>query len=72
METNEFAASVRLPIESSEEFIGLFGFREENIALFRDELGVDIQAGSGEVILSGDSDKVQLARITLEKMSEII
>ena len=72
METNEYAATVRLPIESSEEFIGLFGFREENIALFRDELGVDIQAGSGEVILNGDADKVQLARVTLEKMSEII
>ena len=36
-----------MPIESAEEFIGLFGLREENIALFRAELGVDIQAGSG-------------------------
>jgi len=62
----------RMPIESAEEFIGLFGLKEENISLFRDELGVDIQAGSGEVVLSGDSDKVELAKITLEKMSEII
>ena len=61
-----------MPIESAEEFIGLFGLKEENIALFRDELGVDIQAGSGEIVLSGDSDKVELAKITLEKMSEII
>jgi len=61
-----------MPIESAEEFIGLFGLKEENISLFRDELGVDIQAGSGEVVLSGDSDKVELAKITLEKMSEII
>ena len=61
-----------MPIESAEEFIGLFGLKEENIALFRDELSVDIQAGSGEIVLSGDSDKVELAKITLEKMSEII
>ena len=61
-----------MPIESAEEFIGLFGLKEENIALFRDELGVEIQAGSGEIVLSGDSDKVELAKITLEKMSEII
>ena len=62
----------RMPIESAEEFIGLFGLKEENISLFRDELGVDIQAGSGEIVLSGDSDKVELAKVTLEKMSEII
>ena len=61
-----------MPIESAEEFIGLFGLREENIALFRAELGVDIQAGSGEIALSGDPDKVELAKLTLEKMSEII
>jgi len=64
--------TLRMPIESAEEFIGLFGLKEENISLFRDELGVEIQAGSGEIILSGDSDKVDLAKLTLEKMSEII
>ncbi|MBQ8505863.1 MAG: PhoH family protein, partial [Clostridia bacterium] len=62
----------RMPIDSSEEFIGLFGLREENMALFREELGVDILAGSGEITLSGDADKVELAKLTLEKMSEII
>ena len=72
MEKYVHEAAVRMPIESSEEFIGLFGLREENIALFREELGVDIQAGSGEITLVGDSDKVELARLTLEKMSEII
>ena len=72
MENYVHEATERMPIESAEEFIGLFGLKEENIALFRDELGVDIQAGSGEIVLSGDSDKVELAKITLEKMSEII
>ncbi len=61
-----------MPIESAEEFIGLFGLREENIALFKKELGVEILAGSGEIIMTGEADKVELAKQTLEKMSEII
>ena len=61
-----------MPIESSEEFIGLFGLREENMSLFREELGVEIMAASGEVVLTGDAQKVELAKLTLEKMSEII
>ena len=69
---NSQVITEHMPIESAEEFIGLFGLREENIALFRAELGVDIQAGSGEIALSGDADKVELAKLTLEKMSEII
>ena len=72
MENYAHEAIERMPIESAEEFISLFGLKEENISLFRDELGVDISAGSGEVVLSGDSDKVELAKITLQKMSEII
>jgi len=62
----------RLPIESSEEFIGLFGLREENISLFREELGVDILSAAGEIALTGEPDKVELAKLTLEKMSDII
>ena len=69
---NSQVITEHMPIESAEEFIGLFGLREENIALFRAELGVDIQAGSGEIALSGEPEKVELAKLTLEKMSEII
>ena len=72
MEFNTQTVTERMPIESSEEFIGLFGLRVENISLFREELGVEISAGSGEVVLSGDEEKVELAKLTLEKMSEII
>ena len=72
MEFSNQTITERMPIESSEEFIGLFGLREENMSLFREELGVEIMAGSGEVVLTGDPDKVELAKLTLEKMSEII
>ena len=59
-------------MESPEQFIGLFGIREENIPLFREELGVEIFAHGGEVTLTGDADKVALARLTLEKLNEIV
>ncbi len=72
MEGFEQTITERMPIESADEFIGLFGLREENIALFREELGVDILANGSEVQLSGAPDKVALAKLTLEKMSEII
>ena len=73
MESNgQMIVTERLPIESSEEFIGLFGLREENISLFREELGVDILSAAGEIALTGEPDKVELAKLTLEKMSDII
>ena len=62
----------RLNVDNSEQFIGLFGFREENIPLFRDELGVEIFANAGEVTITGPSEKVDLAVMTLEKLREII
>ena len=62
----------RLNVDNSEQFIGLFGFREENIPLFRDELGVEIFANAGEVTITGPSEKVNLAVMTLEKLREII
>ena len=40
--------------------------------LFREELDVDIYAHGGEVTFTGDADKVALARLTLEKLLEII
>ncbi len=62
----------RMNVDSSEQFIGLFGIREENIPLFKDELGVEIFAHGGEVTLTGEPEKVTLARLTLEKLREII
>ena len=62
MEGNEqMITTEHLPIESAEEFIGLFGFREENLSMFREELDVDIQANSSEILLTGEPEKVALA-----------
>ena len=59
-------------VDNSEQFIGLFGIREENIPLFKEELGVEIFAHAGDVSLTGEPEKVTLARLTLEKLREII
>ncbi len=61
-----------MSVESPEQFIGMFGIREENIPLFREELGVEIFAHGGEVTLAGNPEKVSLARLTLEKLQEIV
>ena len=72
MEANTQIITERIPIESSENFIALFGIREENLPLFRDELGVEIQPHSGEIVLSGEADKLEIAKLTLEKLTEIV
>ena len=61
-----------LNIDNAEQFIGLFGIREENIPLFKDELGVDILARGDDVALTGEPEKVELARLTLEKLREVL
>ena len=61
-----------LRVDVPEQFIALFGIREENMRLFREELDVDIYAHGGEVTFTGDADKVARARLTLEKLLEII
>lgn len=72
LEKTENAHIEHLNVDSPEQFIGMFGIREENIPLFKDELGVDVFARSGEITLSGDPEKVALARTTLEKLQEIV
>ena len=62
METTE-RENVTIQLDSPEEFIGLFGIREENLALFKDELGVEIHARGDSGSLSGEPDKVALAEI---------
>ncbi len=65
-------ATERITVDDPEQFIQLFGIREENMSLFHDELGVDIFTYGGEVTLTGDPDKVALAKLTLETLRGII
>ena len=72
METTATLATDMLRVEAPEQFISLFGIREENMRLFQEELGVELYAHGGEVTISGEPEKVALARLTLEKLLEII
>jgi len=72
LENIEQSHTEHMSVDSPEQFIGMFGIREENIPLFREELGVEIYAHGSEITLSGDPDKVALARETLEKLGEIV
>jgi len=72
LENTEQIRTEHVQVESSDQFIGLFGIREENLPLFKDELGVEIFTHSGEITISGAPDKVELAKLTLEKLTEIL
>ena len=79
METTE-RENVTIQLDSPEEFIGLFGIREENLPLFKDELNVElfihgnveIYARGDSVSLSGEPEKVALAEITLNTLRDIL
>ena len=72
METTEQVKSVQMQLESPEQFIGLFGIREENLPLFKDELNVELFIHGNEVTLSGAPDRVDLAQRTLEALCDIL
>ena len=72
METTEQIRTERILVESSDQFIGLFGIREENLPLFKDELGVELFTHGGEITITGAPEKVELAKQTLEKLTEIL
>ena len=72
METLKPMHTEHMNLDSPEQFIGIFGIQEENIPLFQEELGVEIYAHGGEITLSGEPEKVSLARLTLEKLNDIV
>ncbi len=72
LENTEQIRTEHVQVESSDQFIGLFGIREENLPLFKDELGVELFTHGGEITISGAPEKVELAKLTLEKLTEIL
>ena len=73
MESNhDEVYTVKLEMQSPDQFIGLFGLREENLPLYKDELGIDIYTSGGVITLSGEEEKVELAKLTLNTLNEIL
>ena len=61
-----------MSIDSQEQYVALFGLRDENIDLIRRELGVEIFAHGNDISVTGADEKVDLALLTMEKLMEII
>ena len=61
-----------IEVEDSDCFISLFGLNDENIELIKRELGISVFAHGTEITLKGDPRNVEVARLTIEKLLEII
>ncbi len=61
-----------IEVEDPSHFISLFGINDENIALIKQELGINIYAHGSEISLSGSKKGVDTAFETLERLLEII
>ena len=72
MENTPNTITEHITMDTPEQFIGIFGIREENMPLFREELGVEIYAHGDDVTITGEPEKVALAVETLEKLGEIV
>ena len=72
METDVRTISEVMYVDDPQQFIALFGLNDENVDLIRRELNVVIFAHGNEITLTGDEDKVRLARLTLERLLEIV
>ena len=62
MENMEQSHTEHMSVESPEQFIGMFGIREENIPLFHEELGVEIYAHGNEITLTGEEELATVTR----------
>ena len=72
MENTTLDRTERMMMDTPEQFIGIFGIREENMPIFREELGVELYAHGNEVVITGDPEKVSLAKLTLQTLSDIV
>ncbi len=61
-----------LEVESTDAYIALFGLNDENISLIREELGVEVFVHGTQIQLSGEEEKVELAKLAISKLLEIL
>ena len=61
-----------MEVESVDRFMALFGVRDENVGLLKQELGVEVFARGTELTITGEEDKVHLARLVMDKLLGIL
>jgi phosphate starvation-inducible PhoH-like protein len=62
----------QIEVDRPDHFIALFGLNDENIALLREELGVEIYAHGSQVTIMGEESKAELCRTVLERLKAIL
>ena len=61
-----------MEVESVDRVMALFGVRDENVGLLKQELGVEVFARGTELTITGEEDKVHLARLVMDKLLGIL
>ncbi len=61
---------VTMEIESPDQYMAIFGLKDENMELLRGELGVEIYAHGSEITITGE--KAELCREVLERLRDIV
>lgn len=64
----ETGYKTQMEVASVDQFMALFGIRDENVGLLKQELGVEVFARGTELTISGEEDKVRLAQLVIEKL----
>ncbi|MDL2206677.1 PhoH family protein [Eubacteriales bacterium OttesenSCG-928-N13] len=70
METTPFKTTI--VIEEPDQFINLFGLRDENIDLLKQELDVEIYVHGTEISIIGREDKAELCKAVLLRLQQIV
>lgn len=71
METTANTYKTIIEIESPDQFINLFGLRDENVGLIKSELDVELYMHGTEISIVGREDKAELCKAVLLKLMEI-
>ena len=70
METTAYKTTLRL--DSPDEFINLFGLRDENVEVLKSELNVDLFMHGDEIAITGDAEKAELCKTVLTRLQQIV
>lgn len=60
-----------IEIDEPDQFINLFGLRDENIDLIKHELDVELFVHGNEIIITGRQDKAELCKAVLQRLQTI-
>ena len=66
------AKQMMLSVESMDAYMSLFGLNDQNMALIEQECNVTVALRGNELIISGETEDVELASSVLEKLLDML